>query len=97
MSKLTLARAIQAVNTRYEKGLNDDDQVVRMIATDRKTKGWTFIPRYDSYEIATDREKLEYLTERYGYWSKEVQRFNETLKQKGGYDYMSRLNCKVCK
>lgn len=41
---------------------------------------------------AQDKETLKNLVDRFGYWSKEVQNFNETLKAKGGIDYMYKLN-----
>ena len=40
----------------------------------------------------TDKEKLKNLVTRFGYWSKEVQNFNEVLKAKGGINYMYKLN-----
>jgi hypothetical protein len=92
MSKIQLQKAIEAVNLRHERGLNDDDQVANMIATDRKTKGYTFRPRYDMYEICTDTDRFSDICERYGYWSDEVQRFNAVLQEKGGYEYMTTIN-----
>lgn len=92
MSKRKLQIAIDSVNARYVKGLNDDDQVKSMIETDRKTKGYSFVARYDTYELCTDFEKLKSLCERYGYWSDEVLRFNGVLQTKGGYEYMTQLN-----
>lgn len=40
----------------------------------------------------TDKEKLKNLVTRFGYWSLEVQEFNEVLKLKGGIEYMYKLN-----
>lgn len=92
MSQRKLQIAIDHVNARYAKGINDDDQVRSMIEIDRKTKGYSFVARYDTYELCTDLEKLESLCNRYGYWSNEVLRFNGILQSKGGYEYMTQLN-----
>jgi len=92
-----LSNAINKVNKKYFSGLNDDDQVFDMIKIDKITKGFSFIPRYDSYELSTDFEKLFFCVEKYGYWSKEVQNFNEILKIKGNYFYMEELNNKIKK
>ena len=89
-----LAQKINAANHRYEKGLNDDDQVASMIAEDKKTKGWSFLPLWDTYELISDKEKLKLFVKKYGYWSEEVKYFNERLKIKGGYEYMTELNGK---
>jgi hypothetical protein len=94
MSKSKLQQAIDSVNRRYAKGLNDDDQVVRMIEIDRQTKGHTFSPEYDTYKLITDEERLQDLVNKYGYWSQEVKFFNSILTKKGGYDYMQKLNQK---
>jgi hypothetical protein len=90
-----LETAIFIVNNRYSKGLNDDDQLVKMIAIDKITKGYSFKPLYDSYELCTDYDKLLFYATNKGYWSKEVEYFNEVLKNKGGYIYMTELNEKV--
>ena len=92
-----LSNAINQVNKKYFSGLNDDDQVFDMIKIDKITKGFSFIPRYDSYELCTDLEKLIFYVEKYGYWSKEVQNFNEVLKIKDNYFYMEELNNKIKK
>ena len=87
-----LQNAVNAVNRRYHAGLNDDDQVFRMVKIDEQTKGFSFRPLYDSYEVCTDYERFSEICEKYGYWSKQVQEFNERLKLKGGYEYMAELN-----
>ncbi len=94
MSKARLLQKINSVNNRYSKGLNDDDQVAAMIKQDKLTKGWSFMPRLDTYELVSDETKLNYYVAKYGYWSDEVQRLNGVLKEKGGYEYMSELNQK---
>jgi hypothetical protein len=90
-----LMAAVEVVNRRYLNGVNDDDQVVKMIGVDRKTKGFSFWPLFDTYEVVTDRDKLTRLVKKFGYWSKKVQEFNEVLKLKGGFDYMNQLNNEV--
>jgi len=92
MSKSKLQRAIISVNNRYAKGLNDDDQVARMVKIARETKGYYFLPMWDEYELCTDLEFLIHIDNKYGYWSKEVLNFNEVLKRKGDYNYMVKLN-----
>ena len=94
MSKAKLLQKINAVNNRYVRGLNDDDQVAAMVKEDKLTKGWSFLPTFDTYELISDVNKLEYYVAKYGYWSDEVKRFNGVLKEKGGYEYMSTLNQK---
>ena len=94
MSKTMLNRKIKAVNNRYAKGLNDDDQVMAMINQDKKTKGYTFLPTYDKYILVEDSQKLESLVSKYGYWSDQVKQFNEVLFLKGGYKYLTELNQK---
>ena len=95
MSKAKLNAAINSVNRRYARGLNDDDQVSRMVELANTTKGYYFSPKYDSYELCTDKERLIELTKKYGYWSKEIESFNYILNNKGGWDYMTDLNSKV--
>lgn len=90
-----LQKAIDTVNRRYQSGLNDDDAVSNMCAIDKKTKGYTFQPRYDTYELCTDLERLQYLADKYGYWSEEVKYFNSILTLKGTHSYMTELNNKV--
>lgn len=87
-----LKEAINAVNERYFAGRSDDDQVADMIRIDRKTKGFSFLPEYETYKLCTDYGKLKNLANRYGYWSPEVQEFNEVLKLKGNFPYMEELN-----
>lgn len=94
MSKSKLQQAINSVNTRYAKGLNDDDQVSRMLEIDSKCKGYTFRPTYDRYELTTDAERLNELVEKHGYWSEQVKRFNTRLISKGGREYQISLNNK---
>ena len=97
MSKSRLKAAIDVVNKRYAAGLNDDDQVKRMIQIAKATKGWHFIPRYDDYELGTDQEYFNHIAKKYGYWSNEIQQVNEILKVKGGangYQYMESINNK---
>lgn len=98
MSKSVLIQRINAVNKRYQAGLNDDDQVSRMVQEARKTKGWHFSPRWDEYVLVTDEERLAEIAVKYGYWSDEVKSFNDTLMKKGGdngFAYMTDLNLKV--
>ncbi len=94
MSKAQLLKAIQVVNNRSERGLNDDDQVARMCQIDLNTKGYTFRPLWNSYEICTDYERLKEIADKYGYWHKYVMEFNDRLTKKGGFEYMSQLNNK---
>jgi len=95
--KSKLIQSINSVNKRYSAGLNDDDQVVRMIKEDKKTKGYSFYPEYDHYRLVTDEEKMSLFIEKYGYWSEEVKNFNTVLQHKGGYNYMSDINNKCRK
>lgn len=95
MSKLSLENAIKVVNNRYAKGMNDDDQVAAMIRIANKTKGYYFMPKWDTYELCTDLERLEQLAKEHGYWSDSVQRFNTILQEKGGHSYMTELNNKI--
>jgi hypothetical protein len=95
MSKAKLISAIETVNKRYAMGKNDDDQVARMIEIANKTKGFYFMPEYDSYSLCTDEELLFSFCTKYGYWSEQVKRFNEVLTNKGGHDYMVLLNNKA--
>ena len=67
MCKSKLTSKINSVNKRYFKGLNDDDQVKRMIDEDKKTKGYSFLPTWDKYELITDNEKLKIIVEKYGF------------------------------
>lgn len=92
MSKSKLEKAIQVVNNRYAKGLNDDDQVKRMCDIDKTTKGYTFQPEYDYYRLCTDLERLQTLSDKHGYWSEQVKYFNTILAGKGGIEYMQELN-----
>lgn len=94
-TKKQLEKAVQVVNNRYSKGLNDDDQVAKMIKIARSLKGYYVYSYYDTYVVLTDYEVLKNLSDKYGYWSDEVKRFNEVLKKKGGNDYMSELNNRV--
>ena len=94
-TKTALQLAIAQVNKRYSKGLNDDDQVATMVKADKNTIGFSFLCKYDSYELCTDLEKLEYYVNKNGYWSEEVKYFNERLKEKNGYLYMEKLNNEV--
>ena len=87
-----LIESIEAVNKRYLQGLNDDDQVSKMIETDKKTKGYSYIVDGEEFKLCTDDEKLKTIVEKFGYWSKHIKEFNETLKIKGGYNYMTELN-----
>ncbi|WP_312697075.1 hypothetical protein [Sphingobacterium mizutaii] len=91
---IKLQNAIASVNRRYANGQNDDDQIANMIAIDKKTKGYTFQPGYDSYSLISDYDRLEFLAEKHGYWSDEVQHFNGVLNQKGGTSYKEELNNK---
>lgn len=92
--KESLQKAIDNVNSRYYNGQNDDDQIANMIAIDKKTKGYTFQPRYDTYELVTDYERLKFIADKYGYWSNSVEHFNNILNIKGGGHYKSELNNK---
>lgn len=93
-TKTQLQKTIDSVNSRHRKGLNDDDQVVKMIQVANNCKGYTFQPEYDTYRIVTDGERLAFLVAKYGYWSQEVRDFNNVLTNKGGIDYMQQLNQK---
>lgn len=88
----TLQKAIESVNNRFLAGRNDDDQVKRMVEIANKTKGYHFTPRYDTYELCTDLERLIQIIEKYGYWHENTQYFNDILLNKGGHSYMSDLN-----
>jgi hypothetical protein len=90
-----LQNAIDQVNKRYSAGLNDDDQIAIMIAIDKTTKGYTFQPRYDTYELVTDYNRLKFLANKDGYWSESVEYFNGILIQKGGASYKDELNNKL--
>lgn len=92
MSKSKLQSAINSANSRYEKGLNDDDQVARMVAIDNQTKGYSFIVDGNSYKLVTDLEKLTAYADKFGYWSEEVKRFNNTLMNKGSILYCNSIN-----
>ena len=87
-----LQKAIDKVNSRYARGLNDDDAVRIMVEISENCKGFTFQPLWDTYEITTDEARLFFLVDKYGYWSEEVKTFNATLIKKGGYEYMQELN-----
>lgn len=93
--KTKLQIAIQAANKKYELGLNDDDEIRNMIEIDKKTKGHSFIIDNEDYQICTDEEKLQHLIGKYGYWSDQVKNFNHTLTEKGGHNYMTKLNLKL--
>jgi len=92
MSKSKLIQKINIVNKRFAAGKNDDDQVVAMFACDKQTKGWSVIPKYDTYEIISDEGKLAFYVEQFGYWSDQVKSFNSILVTKGGTHYMLKLN-----
>lgn len=92
MSKSKLQSAITAINNRYAKGLNDDDQVIRMLAIDKQTKGFSFIVKGDEYALCTDYEKLKSYADKYGYWSDEVKRFNSVLIEKGTILHSNKIN-----
>lgn len=93
MCKSKLQQAINSANSRFAKGLNDDDQVFKMCQIDSQTKGYTFRPtQSNTYELTTDAERLQELVDTYGYWSEPVKRFNSTLTNKGGHEYMQKLN-----
>jgi hypothetical protein len=91
-TKSQLQKAIDAVNKRAEKGLNDDDQVFRMCQLAKNCKGYHFFPLYDSYQLVTDEHLFSVWVERYGYWSEEVKNINTILINKGGNDYMTKIN-----
>ena len=86
-----LEEAIQAINKRCYAGRNTDDQLVRLISIDKKTKGWSFIARYDDYSLIRDFDKLRNYIEVLGMKSDTVQRFNNTLISKGGEEYKNEL------
>jgi len=92
MSKSSLEAAIKKVNYRYLRGLNDDDAVCAMFKIADKTKGFYVSPKFDTYELCTDLERLQELTDKCGYWSKEVENFNAVLVSKGGETYKQELN-----
>ena len=91
MNKFRLENRINALNDRCYRGLNTDDQLVRLIAVDKKTKGWSFIPRYDDYALISDFDKLRNYIEVLGIKSDTVQEFNNTLISKGGEEYKNEL------
>ena len=93
MAKAKLQRLINQANRRFEKGLNDDDQVYAMVQESLKTKGWTFVVCNSSqkYVICSDKNMLKYIVDKYGYWSEQTKEFNGTLVDKGGYNYMQKL------
>lgn len=94
-TKRQLQNAIDSVNSRYAKGLNDDDQVYRMIELDKNCKGFTFLPQYDNYILCTDFDKLKMYVNKYGYYSEEVEHFNSKIILKGGDTYKRELNNKI--
>lgn len=95
MSYKKLVTAIKVVNTRYAKGLNDDDAVGKMFDISSKLKGFSIKPGFDTYEICTDLERLEVLVNDYGKDSNEVAKFNLTLVKKGSVEYKDELNAKL--
>jgi hypothetical protein len=96
-NKTTLQSAINKVNKRFAKGLNDDDFVFNMFHIAQYTKGYYIKANYNTYSIYTDLEHLQDLINKFGYWSNSVKLFNQVLTQKGGFDYMSKLNNTVTK
>jgi hypothetical protein len=94
-TKTQLQNAINTVNSRYAKGLNDDDQVCKMIELDKSCKGFSFYPQFDNYILCTDYDKLKMYVNKYGYYSEEVEHFNSKLILKGGGTYKSDLNNKI--
>ena len=95
MTKDRLEEAIQAINKRCYAGRNTDDQLVRLISIDKKTKGWSFMPRYDDYSLISDYDKLFTYYTTYGKDSEAVERFTDILISKGGEAYKSQLTNKV--
>lgn len=91
MNKFRLENNINLLNDRCNRGLNTDDQLARLIAVDKKTKGWSFIARYDDYALISDFDKLRNYIEVLGLKSDAVQRFNNTLISKGGEAYKNEL------
>lgn len=94
-TKQQLINAINKVNVRSKAGLNDDDQMFNMFKIADSLKGYYIKPLWNTYEICTDEEALNFLSNKYGYWSNEVKRFNAILTKKGGVDYMRALNSKL--
>lgn len=94
-TKQQLINAINKVNVRSKAGLNDDDQVFNMFKIANSLKGYYVQPLWDTYEICTDEERLNFLSNQYGYWSNEVKHFNTILTKKGNIDYMRALNSKL--
>ncbi len=94
-NKTSLQSSINIVNKRFEKGLNDDDQVFNMFHIAQYTKGYYIKANYNTYLIITDLEHLQSLVNQFGYWSNSVKLFNEVLTKKGGYDYMTKLNNQI--
>jgi hypothetical protein len=92
MSKLQLERAIETVNKRYSNGLNDDDQLARMCAIDLKTKGHSFMPLYDSYELCTDEEIYQRNVKMYGNNKQLMLSLKDKMIKKGGYEYWVEMN-----
>lgn len=94
-NKTSLQNAINAVNKRYSKGLNDDDQVQNMVKIANNLKGYHFKVEFENYVIIKDIEYLQLLAIEFGYWSEQVKNFNSILTNKGGNHYMTTLNNKV--
>ena len=91
MNKSKLENRITVLNDRCNSGLNTDDHLARLIAVDRKTKGWSFIPNYDDYSLISDYDKLKLYVEKFGAKSEGYHRFTLILIQKGGNDYREEL------
>ena len=91
-TKQQLIKAIEAANSRFLKGLNDDDQVFKMHAIANNLKGYYFLTVCDLYTICTDFERLSWLSNSFGYWSEQVKSFNTVLINKGGINYSRQLN-----
>ena len=91
MTKDRLEEAIQAINKRCYADRNTDDQLVRLIAIDKKTKGWSFMPRYDDYYLISDYDKLIHFITLFGLYSEATKRFDAILISKGGEAYKNEL------
>lgn len=83
-----LQKAVDDINQRIDQGKNIDDQLAQLVELDRETKGLSFKPLWDSYEVVTDVEKLAWAFEAHG--PEGYKEFKNLLIVKGGPDYAHR-------
>ena len=83
-----LEHIIAIVNSRYERGLNDDDLVKKMEGIDARCKGYSFQPEWDTYKLVTDKERLRYLLKEYPHRTTEI---SKLFISKGGNEYFEEL------